>query len=437
MRLRTPHWVLLLVAALSAAPAAAQVPVQDLSSRESALRVFLDCATWRCREDRFRQEITWVNWVREPQDAQLYIIMTGQPAGSGGFQYAFDFEGRGALADLSDTYRYTSSGTDVEEEVVSGLIQTLSLGLVRFVALAGFTDVVSVQGRERVPATDEEMGAEESQDPWDYWVFSIRGNAELEREDRESRDQFRINLAANRTTDLWKLDFGGNFDFSRREVEFDDGGSFVDERDDWGARSLVVRSLSPHWSVGVLTTSGSSTRFNRDFAFEISPAVEWNYFPWQESGRRRFVVLYTVGYDFIDYEEVTVYNKLKETLFQQRLDIQFRVQEAWGNASVGAEGRQYLRNLDQYQIQLNGNIDYRLVRGLGINLGANYEIIRDQRFLSGAGLTPEEILTSRRALATGSRLSFEIGLSYRFGSIFNNIVNARFPALGGGGFGFR
>ena len=426
-----------LAVGLTAGPISAQVPTQDLSESESALRVFLDCATWRCREDRFRQDISWVDWVREPQDAQVYIIMTGQGAGSGGFQYVFDFEGRGALADLVDRYLYTSSGTDVEEEVVAGLTRTLSLGLVRFMAAAGFSDLITVTGAEVAQLTERELQEEEDDDPWNYWVFSLGGSAELEREDRETRDQFRFNVSANRTTDLWKIDLGGYFNYNRREVEFDNGGSFVDERDDWGARGLVVRSLSSHWSVGVLMNTGSSTRFNRDFALEISPAVEWNYFPWQESSRRRLVVLYTIGYDFLDYEEETIYNKLKETLFQQRLDVQFRIQEAWGNARIGAEARQYLQHPEQYQVQLSGNIDYRLIRGFGVNFGVNYDIIRDQRYLSGAGLSPEEILTSRRALATGSRLSFDIGLSYRFGSIFNNIVNARFPALGGGGFGRR
>ena len=139
-----------------------------------------------------------------------------------------------------------------------------------------------------------------------------------------------------------------------------------------------------------------------------------------------------LGVEYRDYEEVTVYDRTEETLAQHRFDLQFRQQESWGSARVGVEARQYLKYTEQYQVQLSGNLDYRLIRGLGINLQANYDIIHDQRFISGAGLTPEEILTSRRALATGSRLSFEIGLSYRFGSIFNNIVNARFPSLGRG-----
>ena len=148
-----------------ASPVTGQAPVQDLSEGESALRVFLDCATWRCREDRFRQEIDWVNWVREPQDAQLYILLTGQSAGSGGFQYAFDFEGQGPLDGLTDRYLFTSSGTDVEEEVVAGLVRTLSLGLVRFVALAGFTEMVDVVGIERTPLTEAELEQEQQDDP--------------------------------------------------------------------------------------------------------------------------------------------------------------------------------------------------------------------------------------------------------------------------------
>ena len=75
---------------------------------------------------------------------------------------------------------------------------------------------------------------------------------------------------------------------------------------------------------------------------------------------------------------------------------------------------------------MRGDGSYRLIRGLGLDIGVNYEVIRDQRFLSGEGLSPEEILISRRELGTGSRFGLEVGISYRFGSIFNTIVNQRF-----------
>jgi hypothetical protein len=433
--LAPPLASLLALSLLLPAIARAQQPAPDSARRDAALRVFLDCATFRCREDRFRQDITWVDWVREPQDAQVHIIMTGQMAGGGGFQYTFDFQGRDTLSALTDRYLYTSSATDVEEETVQGLARTLAAGLVRFAAQSGLAGGlrISAAGQER-PA-ERPVRAEEAEDPWDYWVFFVRGNAEVTREDQESRDQYNFNASANRTTDAWKLDLGGNLSMFHRKVTYKSGSTYVDDRDDWGSRMLVVRSLSPHWSTGFLATAGSSTRFNRDLSAEFSPAVEWNYFPWQESTRRRLVALYTMGVTRQDYDEATVYGKTAETLVQQRLDLQFRSQEAWGNVNLGAEARQYLQHTDQYSLQFDGNLDYRLVRGLGINLGMSYEVIRDQRYLSAEGLTPEEVLTSRQALATGSRFSLNVGLSYRFGSIFNNIVNARFPALGGFGGG--
>ncbi len=425
--------VILGVVLLCSAPSlSGQEPVAPEPDAALSMRVFLDCATWGCREDRFRQDITWVTWVREPQDAEVYILLTGEQAGSGGRRYTFDFEGRGELLGTVDRYLFTSNPTDVEEETVQGLIRTLSAGLVRYAALTGRLEQVRIQG---VPLDELEVQREANQqprdDPWNFWVFSARFNAELQREDREDQDEFQVNLSANRTTDDWKIDLGARFDYRRREVRFDEEEPpFIDEREDWRVDALVVRSLSPHWSAGFISDVGKSVRFNEDFAFEVSPAIEWNYFPWQESTRRRLVANYSIGVKYVEYEETpTIYDKSEETLLRHRLDIAYRQQESWGQANLGAELRQYLQYADQYSVELQANLEYRLIRGLGLDVGVGYEVIRDQRFLSAEGLTPEEILISRRELETGSRFSFEVGINYRFGSIFNTVVNQRFPGL--------
>jgi len=84
---------------------------------------------------------------------------------------------------------------------------------------------------------------------------------------------------------------------------------------------------------------------------------------------------------------------------------------------------------DKYSVEFDGRLDYRLFRGLSLEVSAQYSIIRDQIYLSGQGLDPDEIFLQRRQLATGSRLSLGFGVNYRFGSIFNSIVNARFPSV--------
>ena len=59
---------------------------------------------------------------------------------------------------------------------------------------------------------------------------------------------------------------------------------------------------------------------------------------------------------------------------------------------------------------------------------------RDQIYLPRGEASTEEILLRQRQLLTGYQYFFNFGISYSFGSIFNNIVNPRF---GGGGGGLR
>jgi hypothetical protein len=428
-----PSVVLLLGLAGGPGPAAAQDPAEEAALQGRTLRVYLDCATRNCDRDRFRRDITFVTWVREPQDGDLHIIMTSESAGAGS-RYILDFEGSGLLQGFSDRHSYSASSTDVEEETRAGITQTLRLGLVRFMTLAGLGDAVRVEAGEDVAsAASQEAG--QVGDPWNYWVFSARIAAELEREDREESDEFTVSASANRTTEAWKIDLGFFGRRNRDKYQLTDSTSFTSEQEDWSADAVVVRSLDEHWSTGASVDLGTSTRLNQDFQIEVMPGVEWNYFPWQDASRRRFVVLYTAGIQHVDYEKTTIFLKDTQTVWRHRFDVSYRAQETWGNARMGIEANQILDDLEKYSFQLNAQVDYRLIRGLSLSLRGNYEIIRDQIYLSGEGLTPEEILTEQRQQETGSRLSFDVGISYRFGSIFNSIVNSRFPSVNGGGGG--
>lgn len=406
----------------------------------AGLRVYLDCATFRCDRDRFRREITFVQWVRQPQDSDLHVIMTSQSAGAGQ-QFIFDFEGREALAGLTDRHTHTASSTDVEEEVLQALTQTLRLGLVRFLALSGRADRVEVLAVEPEGGAVGQEAGQPAEDPWDFWVFSTSLNAEVEKEDREDTQEYRLSLSANRTTEAWKIDLGLFGEYSKERFEFEDDGETVErifKTDDWSADAVAVKSITPHWSVGAASDAGSSTRFNQSFSMEFLPAIEWNYFPWQDASRRRFVVFYGAGVQYVEYEEITIFEVTEETLWRHRLDIEYRQQEPWGNARVGVEANQLLEDPKKYSFQFNGSINYRILRGLSVEVGGTYEIIRDQIYLSAEGLDPEEILRERVQQETGSRLSFDVGIRYSFGSILNSIVNSRFPSVnrfGGGGGG--
>jgi hypothetical protein len=113
----------------------------------------------------------------------------------------------------------------------------------------------------------------------------------------------------------------------------------------------------------------------------------------------------------------------------------YAVTQPWGEVSAAASFSQFLDHPDQYRAEFFGNLEFRVTRGLAVEFSGEYSRVRDQRFLPKGGISDEEVLLERRALATGYEYELEIGFSYTFGSIFNNVVNPRFEGRrGGGGF---
>jgi hypothetical protein len=139
-----------------------------------------------------------------------------------------------------------------------------------------------------------------------------------------------------------------------------------------------------------------------------------------------------------DYQERTIFGRTVETRPDHLLIVAANARQPWGSVNLTATGTQFLDDLPQNNLQLRGQVELRLGRGLSINVGGSASRVRDQIYLPGGALTNDEILVRRRALATGYRYFANVGLSYTFGSIYNTVVNPRFQSFGsqGGGFFF-
>ncbi|MEI6749859.1 MAG: hypothetical protein WCM93_11925, partial [Bacteroidota bacterium] len=66
--------------------------------------------------------------------------------------------------------------------------------------------------------------------------------------------------------------------------------------------------------------------------------------------------------------------------------------------------------------------------GLFLNFIGNFSYIKNQRSLSNTGLTPEEIILQHKEILTNYSYGLQIGITYTFGAIFNNIVNPRYES---------
>lgn len=77
-------------------------------------------------------------------------------------------------------------------------------------------------------------------------------------------------------------------------------------------------------------------------------------------------------------------------------------------------------------------LDLRLFKGFSFFSFGQVSLLRDQLYLPRGNLSDQARLLRRRQLETSYSYFVQVGLSYSFGSIFNNIVNPRFGGTSGG-----
>lgn len=400
--------------------------------------VFFDCEGRDCNSQYYRTEINWVNWVNDQEVADLHVIMTSTRTGVGGREYRLDFIGREDAAAYEDQLLWQTLPTDTDRERLDGLAHVLGLGMARFGAAVGYRDLVRLEGPNPESSTAARVvSRREVDDPWDLWVFRVNGNLNLDGEALRSTRRVNTGFNASRVTPTWKFNFDSNVNYQRQEVELEDG-TFTDTRVDWNVNPTLVYAVAEHWSVGLQGQTARMTRVNQDFRWEVTPAVEYSVFPYEEATRRAFTFGYKVGPAYRKYIEETLFGETSELRFEQSLEIELSQRQTWGDASLTLRGSHYLHDVDLYNVSLRGNIDFRIIRGLSVNARANVGWVEDQIYLSAEGATDEEALLELRQRGTDFDYGVSVGLSFQFGSIFNNVVNNRFRGVSGfGGGRFR
>ena len=397
-------------------------PPAETASAADGLRVFLDCP-FRCDIDYLRTEIDFVEYVRNREDADVHILVTTQGTGGGGTEFAMRFVGQRAFAGVDEDLVYSSGPTESQDQVRQGMARVLAGGLVRYAVRTPMVQRLDLSFRRAQTAGAASSAARS--DPWNAWVFRTSVGASLNGESSYKSHNLNASASASRTTAGWKSSLSVNGRQSRSDTRVGDRW-VTNKQEDYGAGSLVVRSISDHWSVGGRANANHSTFSNRDLSMRLAPAIEFNFFPYSESTRRQLVVQYTVGTSRIHYLKETIYSKMEETLADETLSMALDTRQQWGSARAALEGAHYFHDMSKYRLEANGGIDVRLFRGLSLNLNASAERIHDQLYLVKGGLTPEEILLRQRQIATAFRYNGSLGLSYSFGSIFNSVVNPRF-----------
>ncbi len=400
---------------------------QDVSEEAQKANVFLD--RFRRYETHIRNEISQVNYVRDPQQAAIYALLTQQSTG-GGEEFTVTFTGQETFLGINDTLRFISRQDETENERRDTLVKILKIGLVRYLARTEQVDALSVnlgdrqRGRRSVPADDK----------WNFWVFRFNASADLEGEENDRESNFSGGLTANRITDAWKMNINLRPEYTERRTDTEEE-IFRTYRRESRFNGLFVKSITSHWSAGIITDILSDTRINTDISASIAPALEYNIFPYSMSTRRQFTFRLGVWGNTTKYKEETIFNKTEENLFYSTLSVGTEVIERWGQIDSNIEGKLYFHDTAFNKLDWNTRIDIRIFKGLSFNIFGRISLIHDQLYIGIGDAEIDEILLRQTQLKTNWSYNTRFGFSYLFGSPYNNVVNSRFDGVGGNGRG--
>ena len=389
------------------------------------LRVFLDCSSTFCHEDYLREEVELAAYVRDRADADVHVLVTRAQTAAGGEEFTIAFIGQGTFQSTNRTLRVITEPNESEERVRRQLANALTLGLLSY--LAPDTVPPELQLSAELAEAAAPAGVADD-DPWKRWIFSVDGNMFIESEESTFDRSWGVSIGADRITPEWKLTFGTDFNESHSRFNLDEEGEeeIAVTRRNWSVNWLAVKSLGEHWSAGAEGMVQSSTFENLENETVLAPAIEWNFFPYSMYTRRQLRTKYSIGTSRRQYYEVTLYGKLDETRGGQELSVTYEQREPWGTLEGRAEARNYFPGFEQHRIEIDGEVDLRITRGLSLSVEASASRIRDQLSLPRRDASTEEVLLRLRQLRSGFEARFEFGIEYQFGSRFAAIVNPRF-----------
>jgi hypothetical protein len=414
---------------------------QNLNITPGAPMVFLDC--WSCDFDQFRNEINFVNFMKERQSANVFVMITGQSTGTSGRLYTFYFEGQKEFEGMYDTLTVVTENDNTFRERNNQLIAVFKKGILPFVLQSPIADKLTYTiEMDRENETGDMEDTAQITDPWNGWSFTISGGGYYSSETSYNNLNANMGLSVRHVTEKEKVSLSARMSYSESnflQYVFGQDGNILDTikftsiRRSKSANGSYIYSLARHFSLGGFANVYENVWANLKFSTYARAGIEYNFFPYTESDKRELTISYKIGPTYNDYIDTTILNKKKELVGYHQLSVNLYQNQKWGSISFGISYSAYLNDLRLNRLSFSPNISWNIARGLTVNLGAYLSFINDQITLPKQSANVQNVLLRDRIIFTNYNFFGNFSLRYTFGSQFNNVVNTRFSGGGGGG----
>ncbi|WP_242917046.1 hypothetical protein [Pontibacter liquoris] len=398
---------------------------QTPAAKPENLRVFVDCQAY-CDLDYVKREITFVDYVNDRFQANVYLLITSQATGSGGREYKLQFEGQQHFAGMAETKSYIRQATATDDEDRKQAIEIIKLGLLPYILKTEKAKEMVISFKDA--SNQSEIATKPGEDPWNYWVFNLNMRGYFSGDKNYASNSLTGGISASRVTDKLKTTFSADVNQNQnRYGEGDEEFKYTNKR--YNFTNTTVWSLSNHLSAGGYVSAEKSDYSNYDLNLAVTPALEYNFYPYAESNNKYIGLMYKAGPRYFDYIEETIFLKKEELRFQQSLSLDMSFNQKWGQLSGSTSYSHYFHDFSKKRVSFSGYADVRLFKGLSFNIGGYYAIQRDQLNIIKGEVSDQDLLTRRRQLDSNYDFFFNFGVRYRFGSLYNNVVNPRFGGV--------
>ena len=385
-------------------------------SQENKIKTFLKCS---CDGRYIQQNSLFIDYVRDQNLSDLDVFVFDIRNGSGGVEYTFNFYGKKKLNNREESLVVFLDPSLTSNERREKLLNTYLLGLAFMLQNTTYQKNFEVSYN-----MTGNLSSTTTFDKWKNWVFEISGSFDYEDEKSINEKEYRIDFEIDRVTDLWRIrsDFGIQNNIKTFLGEEENYNSIRDRTYFSGS---LVKSISEHFSTGVFGSFEKDTFNNFKSFLNFSPALEYNIYPYREVLNREITFAYKIGYSNYNYIEETIYGYSNQKLFVQSLTLNLRYRKNWGGIYSYLSASQFLNGQNQNRLTFNNYINLRIIQGLALRVTGRFQLIRDQINLPKGEVSIEDLLLRQRQIATNFQNTISLGLSYTFGSIFNNIINTR------------
>ncbi len=395
------------------------VSAQDSTRVNSNLNFFLDC--WDCDFDFVRQELEFVSFVRDPKLGDVHILVSESRTGGGGRKYFMNFIGLKNLEEVNYEYEYTSEQAETHDEIRKGLLKLIQTGILQYYYYTGKLNEVEIE----LMHNGLKPAALTMEDPWKNWVFRLSSGGEFQKEASQNEFSLESEIRIEKIKKEWKTRIEADYDINVENF-FDEDEKITNRQTQTDIESYFIKSLTPKWSAGIFGFYQSATFLNINNSVRGSLGIEYNIFPWDISNRKVFTFRYQVGIRTYNYNEITIYDKMKEHLFYQSAEINLELVQPWGRVEASLEGRNYFHDFSKNRLTLYSDFSVRLTKQLSVFSYFFGRIIHDQLYLPKGDTSIEDLLLKRRKLQTTYELGGQLGIRFTFGSIYSSVVNERF-----------